>query len=57
MNGLLVSIATMYVQRDKLLPNFPLVHIGGLEFGADFIVEDLEITLCPRLARRRMMES
>ena len=53
---MLGSIAIMYVRRDKLVPNLPLVHYGGLEFGADFIVEDLEITSCPWLARRRMME-
>ncbi len=43
MNGLFGSIATMYVWRDELIPDFPLVHYGGLEFGADFIVKDLEI--------------
>ena len=52
LNGLLSSIATMYIQRDKLVPNLPLVHNGGLEFGTDFVVEDLE-----GLARRFMMES
>ncbi len=35
----------MRVWRDKLVPNFPLVHNGGLEFGADFVVKDLEINL------------
>ncbi len=35
----------MYVQRDKLVTNFPLVYNGGLEFGADFVVEDLEINV------------
>jgi hypothetical protein len=29
----------MHVRRDKLIPDLPLVHYGGLEFGADFIVE------------------
>ncbi len=47
MNGLLGSIARMYVWRDKLVPNLPLVHNGGLEFGTDFIVEDLEIDNVP----------
>ncbi len=47
MNGSLGSIATMYVQRDKLVPNLPLVHNGGLEFSADFIVKDLEIDVMP----------
>ncbi len=47
MNGALGSIATMYVWRDKLVPNFPLVHNGGLEFGADFVVKDLEIDVVP----------
>jgi hypothetical protein len=47
LNGLLGSIAMMYVWRDKLVPNLPLVHNGGLEFSADFIVEDLEINVVP----------
>ncbi len=47
MNGSLGSIATMYVRRDKLVPDLPLVHYGGLEFGADFIVKDLEIEVVP----------
>ncbi len=47
MNGLLSSIATMYVQRDKLVPNLPLVHNGGFKFGTDFIVKDLEINVMP----------
>ncbi len=47
LNGLLGSIARMYVRRDKLVPDLPLVHYGGLEFGADFIVEDLEINIVP----------
>ncbi len=37
----------MYVQRDKLIPDLPRVHYGGLEFGADFIVKDLEINVVP----------
>ncbi len=41
LNCLLGSIATMYVQRDELVLNLPLVHNGGLEFGTDFIVKDL----------------
>jgi hypothetical protein len=51
LNGLLGSIATMYVQRDKLVPNLPLVHYGGLEFGTDFIVEDLEINVVPTVGK------
>ncbi len=47
LNGALSNIATMYVWRDKQVPNFPLVHNGGLEFGADFVVEDLEIIVVP----------
>ncbi len=46
-NSLLGSIATMYNRRDELVPNLPLVHNGGLEFSADFIVEDLEINVVP----------
>jgi hypothetical protein len=37
----------MYVRRDELVPNFPLVHNGGLEFGANFVVKDLEINTGP----------
>jgi hypothetical protein len=37
----------MYVQRDKSVPNLPLFHNCGLEFGADFIVKDLEIDVVP----------
>ncbi len=39
----------MYVRRDKLVPDLPLVHYGGLEFGADFIVKDLEIDVVPTI--------
>jgi hypothetical protein len=45
LNGVLSNIATMYVWRDEQVPNFPLVHNGGLEFGADFIVKDLKIAV------------
>ncbi len=51
MNGSLGSIATMYVRRDKLVPNLPLVHNGGLEFGADFIVMNLEINVVPTVGK------
>ena len=51
MNGSLGSIATMYFQRKKLVPNLPLVHNGGLEFGADFIVKDLEINVRPTVGK------
>jgi hypothetical protein len=51
LNGLLGSIATMYVQRDKLVLNLPLVHNGGLEFSADFIVKDLEIGVVPMVGK------
>ncbi len=51
MNGSLGSIATMYVQRDKLVPDLPLVHNGGIEFGADFTVEDLEINIVPTVGK------
>ncbi len=37
----------MYVGRDELVPDLPLVHYGGLEFGTDFIVKDLEINVMP----------
>ncbi len=45
------SIAMMYARRDKLVPNLPLVHNGGLEFGTDFIVEDLEINVVPMVGK------
>ena len=45
------SIATMYVGRDKLIPDLPLVHYGGLEFGADFIVEDFKINIVPTVGK------
>jgi hypothetical protein len=48
---LLSSIATMYIQRDKLVPNLLLVDNDGLEFGADFIVEDLEINIVPTVGK------
>jgi hypothetical protein len=47
LNGLLGSIATMYIGRDELVSNLPLVHYDGLEFGTDFIVKDLEIDVVP----------
>ncbi len=47
LNGLLGSIVMMYVWRDELVPNLPLVHDGGLEFGADFVFKDLEIDIVP----------
>jgi hypothetical protein len=51
LNGLFGSIATMYVWRDELIPDLPLVHYGSLEFGADFIVEDLEINVVPTVGK------
>ena len=47
LNGLLSSIAMVYIWRDKLVLNLPLVHNGGLEFGAGFVVKDLEIEIVP----------
>jgi hypothetical protein len=41
----------MYIRRDELIPDLPLVHYGGLEFGADFIVEDLEINVVPMVGK------
>jgi hypothetical protein len=41
----------MYVRRDKLTPDLPLIHYGGLEFGADFIVKDLEINIVPMVGK------
>jgi hypothetical protein len=51
LNGSLGSIATMYVRRDKLVLHLPLVHNGGLKFGADFIVKDLEINVVPMVGK------
>jgi hypothetical protein len=51
LNGLLGSIAVMYIRRDKLVPNIPLVHNDGLEFGTDFIVKDLEIDIVPTVGK------
>ncbi len=48
---MLGGIATMYIRRDKLVQDLPLVHIGGLEFGADFIVKDLEINVVPMVGK------
>ncbi len=47
LNGSLGSNSRMYIRRDELVPNLPLVHNGGLEFGTDFIVKDLEIDIVP----------
>ncbi len=47
LNGLLGSSAMMYVWRNKLVPNLPLIQNSGVEFGADFIVKDLEINIVP----------
>ncbi len=47
LNGLFGSIAMMYIWRDELIPDLPLVPYGGLEFSADFIVKDLEINVVP----------
>ena len=49
LNGLLGSIATMYIWRDELVPNLPLIHNGGFEFGADFIVKVLQINVVPTI--------
>jgi hypothetical protein len=51
LNGSFGSIAMMYVQRDELILDLPLVHYGGLEFGADFIVKDLEINVVPMVGK------
>ncbi len=48
---MLGSIATMYIRRDELAPNLPLVLNGGLKFGADFIVKDLEIDVVPTVGK------
>ncbi len=41
----------MYVRRDQLVPNLPLVHNGGLEFSADFIVKGLEVDVMPTVGK------
>jgi hypothetical protein len=45
------SIAMMYIRRDELIPDLPLLHYGGLKFGADFIVEDLKINIVPTVGK------
>ncbi len=41
LDGMLCSIATVDIWRDKLVMCFPPVLNGGLAFDADFVVEDL----------------
>jgi hypothetical protein len=45
LNGVLGSIAAVDIWRDNLVSHFPCVFNDGLELGADFAVEDLEINL------------
>ena len=45
LNGALGNIATIDVWREKLVTYFPCVFNGGLEFGTDFVVKDLEINV------------
>jgi hypothetical protein len=45
LDGVLGGFAAMDVGKDKLVLHFPHVFNGGLEFGADFAVEDLEINV------------
>ncbi len=42
LDGALGGIAVMNVGSEELVLHFPCVFNGGLEFGADFIVKDLE---------------
>ncbi len=51
LNGSLGSIVTMYVWRDELVLDLPLVHYGGLEFDDDFIVKDLKIDVLPTVGK------
>ncbi len=41
----------MYIRRDELVLDLPLVHNGGFEFGADFIVGDVEINVVPTVGK------
>ncbi len=41
----------MYIRRDKLVPDLPLVHYGGREFSTDFIVKNLEINVAPMVGK------
>ncbi len=34
-----------------MVPNLPLLHNGGFEFDTDFIVEDLEINVVPKVGK------
>jgi hypothetical protein len=57
LNGLLGSIATMYVRRDKLVPTFHLSTMVALILALTSLSRIWRSTLCPRLVRRHMMES
>jgi hypothetical protein len=45
LNDTLSGIAVIDVWRDELVLHFSHVFNGGLEFGADFVVKDLEINV------------
>ncbi len=42
---MLDGIAMMDIWRDELIRYLPHVLNGGLEFGTDFVVKDLEINV------------
>ena len=43
LDGLLQSIAAVDVRGDKLELNFPIFYHDTFEFGANFIIEDLQV--------------
>ncbi len=45
LDGTLGGIVAMDVWRDKLVLHFPRVFNGGLKFGTDCVVMDLEINV------------
>ncbi len=45
------TLRTYPPSRVPTVPNLPLVHNSGLDFGADFIVKDLENNIVPTVGK------
>ncbi len=45
LDGMLSGTAAMHIGRDKMVLHFLHVFNGGIEFGTDFVVKDLEISV------------
>ncbi len=56
LDSALGGIAAMDVGSNELVLHFPRVFNGGLEFGADFVVEDLEINVVATVGKAGMMD-